>query len=149
MVNRQGKIVSFNQKFIEMWHIPRQITESRDDNRALSFVLNQLREPEIFLKKVKELYAHPETESYDELKFKDGRVFERYSQPQRIGEKIVGRVWSFRDVTDSRRGREEIKKRVKELEEFYDMAVGRGLRMKELKEQMEKLKKELGKDKNP
>jgi len=39
----------------------------------------------------------------------------------------------------------ELKKRVKELEEFYDMAIGRELRIKELKEEMESLKEELGK----
>ncbi|MFZ3136293.1 MAG: hypothetical protein WA126_02750 [Thermodesulfovibrionales bacterium] len=37
----------------------------------------------------------------------------------------------------------ELKKRVKELEEFYDMAIGRELRMKELKEEIERLKGEL------
>lgn len=40
---------------------------------------------------------------------------------------------------------EELKKRVKELEEFYNIAIGRELRMKELKEEMESLKEELGK----
>ncbi|MFZ3138904.1 MAG: PAS-domain containing protein [Thermodesulfovibrionales bacterium] len=156
VVNRQGKIVSFNQKFMKIWHIPQQIVESRDDEQALSFVLDQLKNPDGFLNKVRELYANPEAESYDELIFKDERVFERYSQPQRIGQAVVGRVWSFRDITERKRAEEEIKKRVKELEDFYDMAVGRELRMKELKEQMEemkeemeKLKKELEKYKKP
>jgi hypothetical protein len=48
-----------------------------------------------------------------------------------------------------RQREEELKKRVKELEEFYDMAVGREIRMIELKEEIEKIKKELGKYKNP
>lgn len=99
VVNNEGKMISFNRKFVEMWQIPKSIIASRDDNKALAFVLDQLKEPDIFLSKVRELYSKPDAESYDVLEFKDGRIFERYSQPQRIGARSVGRVWSFRDVT--------------------------------------------------
>jgi PAS domain S-box-containing protein len=156
VVDRQGKIVSFNHKFLEMWNIPQKIVESRDDNQALSFVLNQLKNPEGFMNKVMELYAHPENESFDVLEFKDGRVFERYSQPQHTGEALTGRVWSFRNVTERKKADEslrahekELKKRVKDLEEFYNIAVGRELRMKDLKKEIEVLKEELEKYKNP
>lgn len=100
VVDLKGVITSFNQKFVEMWNIPQDIINSRDDNKALSFVLSQLEEPERFIEKVKELYNKPGEESFDIIKFKDRRIFERLSKPQKINNRYVGRVWSFRDVTD-------------------------------------------------
>lgn len=108
VVDSHGKITSFNKKFVEMWRIPDSILKSRDDAKALDFVLNQLKEPDKFLSKVHELYAHPDASSFDVLEFKDGRVFERYSLPQVLDGKSVGRVWSFRDVTDKKRSDEAL-----------------------------------------
>jgi diguanylate cyclase (GGDEF)-like protein/PAS domain S-box-containing protein len=108
VVNQQNEWVSFNRKFIEMWRIPEEIRESRDDDAAVAFVLDQLAEPSEFVAKIRELYDRPEAESFDELRFKDGRVFERYSQPQLIDGHSVGRVWSFRDVTERKRSEERL-----------------------------------------
>jgi signal transduction histidine kinase len=113
VVDRDQKIERCNQKFIQMWRIPGSVIASGDDNRALALVLEQLKDPDGFLAGVRELYSQPTAESYDVIEFKDGRIFERYSQPQRIGEAIVGRVWSFRDVTERR----QIEKERQRLEE--------------------------------
>jgi diguanylate cyclase (GGDEF)-like protein/PAS domain S-box-containing protein len=100
VVDLKGRIVSFNRKFMNLWHITEEIVASGDNQQVLDFVMEQLQDPDAFIRKVKDLYEHPEAESFDILQFEDGRFFERYSKPQRLGEEVVGRVWSFRDVSE-------------------------------------------------
>ncbi len=107
VVDVTGKILSFNQKMSDMWGIPADIFASGDDERAINAALAKLAHPEDFMAKVVELYSNPDLASYDVLELKDGRIFERYSQPQRIDDVAVGRVWSFRDVTARRRAEEQ------------------------------------------
>jgi PAS domain S-box-containing protein len=104
----QGKMTRFNARFLDLWRIPPELAAGKDDQKLLQHVLGQLAEPEAFLGKVKELYETPQAESFDELKFLDGRIFERYSRPHCLGVRIVGRVWSFRDVTERKRTQTEI-----------------------------------------
>jgi two-component system, cell cycle sensor histidine kinase and response regulator CckA len=103
VVDREGRVTRYNQRFLELWRIPGDLAAAGSDERLLAFVLEQLKDPDAFLAKVKELYAHPEASSVDALDFTDGRVFERYSRPQRVGAEVVGRVWCFRDVSERRR----------------------------------------------
>ena len=115
VVDVAGRIASYNQKLADMWELPEAVLEAGDDEAAIAHVLAQLREPERFVAKVQELYRHPERASFDVIEFSDGRVFERYSQPQRLGDQIVGRVWSFRDVTAGRHAEAELRRRERQL----------------------------------
>ena len=103
VIDTGGKIVTKNRKFLQMWRIPDDMAASEDDGKLLAYVLEQLTNPGDFTAKVTWLYTHPEEESFDAFTFKDGRIFERFSLPQRIGTRIVGRVWNFRDVTERRK----------------------------------------------
>jgi PAS domain S-box-containing protein len=115
IVDRAGKIAGYNRRFVEMWRIPAPIVAARDDARAVRFVLGQVVSPKAFQDRVRELYARPGGESFDVIEFKDGRVFERYSRPHRVGRAIIGRVWSFRDVTDRRK----LERRLAESETYW------------------------------
>ena len=109
-VDGGGKVVSFNRKFAQMWQLPDFLLDSRDSNQILGFGINQLKYPEVFLNRAKELSDRPAAESYDIIEFQDGRIFERYSLPQHTGGKITGRVFSFRDVTERLQSEEKLRK---------------------------------------
>ena len=108
VVDTSGKIVQLNQRFTEMWRIPPEIINSGEDKDAVQFVAEQLINPDYFIENIKQLYSEPEITTSDLLEFKDGRFFERYSQPQLINGRSVGRVWSFRDITESKKAEAQI-----------------------------------------
>lgn len=121
VVDAGGKVASFNRKFLELWRITPELMASKDDKLILQSILDQLDDPKSFLTKVETLYQHPDADSWDELKFLDGRHFERYSQPQRIGEKIAGRVWSFRDISERKRAEESNARLAKAVDQASEM----------------------------
>lgn len=101
VVDQDKQIITYNERFPEMWDIPEEVLETRSDEVAMASVLDQLEDPDEFVDKIEHLYEHPEQTSRDEIRLSDGRVFDRYSAPV-IGDDGThyGRVWFFRDVTE-------------------------------------------------
>lgn len=102
MIDRAGKILAWNEMFVSMWNLPLGVMEGRHDDDAIGAVLGQVGDPEAFVSRIRELYAHEEEESFDTINLKDGRIFERFSRPLGPKGHIEGRVWSFRDATVGR-----------------------------------------------
>jgi len=123
VVDLSGRIVTFNQRFREMWRIPRSLMESGDARVGLQYVLEQLQDPKRFERKVLEVIADPLAQSYIWVEFKDRRLFEGYSRPQEISGKVVGRVWSFRDSTERSRAEEQRKLYERTLSRLRDLVV--------------------------
>ena len=100
VVNTAGRITYANHRFAQMWMIPEALMAEGDDRAVMHYALDQLQDPEEFKLKVKNLYRNPEHSSDDLVKFRDGRIFRRLSQPQVLHKNILGRVWSFLDITE-------------------------------------------------
>lgn len=116
LVDAKGKIISYNQRFIDIWNMPQDILDRKDDEVALTFGKSQLIYPQKFIEKVKYMYEHPTHTSIDELEFSDGKIVERNGYPV-IGEDGTYYAWSwtFKDVTRQR----QIEKEIKESEERF------------------------------
>ncbi len=110
-VNLKGEIVCYNQKFLDMWQLPTTINISKKYKRskAKAFFETQVKDLELFRSCVWEMSNSSDRTRYDLVELKDGRIFAHYSQPQRLGEKIIGRVWSIWDVTESKRTEERLR----------------------------------------
>jgi PAS domain S-box-containing protein len=112
VVDSEGKsIIQYNNRFLQMWNVPKDFPDLKDDIRMLSHVVSQVKEQGKFLEKVKYLYEHKDEKSRDEIESIDGRTFERYSSPLiDANGKNLGRIWYFHDITVRKKAGEELKK---------------------------------------
>lgn len=116
MVAHDGRVLSTNKRFLELWRIPNDIAAIGHDDLLLNYVLQQLLYPDVFLDLVKSLYD-TDKEARDLLHFKDGRVFSRFTKALRIGDEL-GRIWCFKDITTQYQDEAELKT----IKERYDFA---------------------------
>ncbi len=101
-----GRIANMNRLFSRMWSIPEELLASQNDAAVVDFVAAHVVDTEAFRKRLQEIVDKHETE--DILRLKDGRVFECKSRPQYLGERIIGRVFGFNDITDRIRIEQEL-----------------------------------------
>ena len=120
IVDGTGQIVSFNRRFVELWHIPQEVIASKSDQSALETALAQLKNPDEFMKRVRYLYEHQRETSREEIDLKDGRIFDRYSAPLIDNDgRYHGRVWFFRDITERRQAEQNLAQAKADLEKAY------------------------------
>jgi PAS domain S-box-containing protein len=94
----EGRITNWNAKFVAMWGMPLELVALRDVQKVRAFIAPQLKDSERYLARIAEIEASKE-KSFDLLELADERLIERYSDVISVEERVVGRVWSFRDVT--------------------------------------------------
>ena len=113
-VDNTGRMLKASQRFAEIWRIPRSVLDQGDGRALLDYVQDQVSDPDTFLKKVQALDGSEKVDM-DTILLKDGRVVERYSFPMLMDGARIGRVWSFRDVTEQKRVAEELLRKNEEL----------------------------------
>ena len=104
VVDNHGNQLLQNRRMIELWKIPADIVADKNETVQIAFATKQTTNPQKFVERVKYLYTHPDAVGQDEIELKDGTILDRYSAPIRdLAKKNYGRIWSFRDITQSRK----------------------------------------------
>ncbi len=98
--NLQGQILRYNQRAAHMWKLTDALQQSNDLQYLNERILEQIKDPDEYRRRTKAIYQQPDQDSFDTIEFKDGRCFERTSKPQLLDQKIIGRVWSYHDITE-------------------------------------------------
>ena len=142
-ISNHGKVIHANRRFADIWLIPKPVMDLEDDQTLLQHVAGQLTDPESFLAKVRLLYNCADDDT-DLLHFKDGRFIERHSSPLVMDGVLVGRVWSFRDITARKQAEDAISRQLDELRRWQSVTLGRESRIAELKGEVNTLAARLG-----
>ena len=98
VTDEEGKVTHFNDKYLDLWKIPREVVEGGTASDVREFASRNIADAQGFFARIAEIDATRQ-ESFDALELKDGRIFERYSKVLSVDGRSVGRVWSLRDVT--------------------------------------------------
>jgi len=122
VVSSDGKITSYNKQLAELWRVPQEILDTHDALLLGEYLLNQLSHPSAMAKRMQQFNDTSKSETFDVLEFTDGRILERFSRPQFVGGRVVGRVWSFRDVTAARRAETALRENEHKFKTLFETA---------------------------
>ncbi|MFW2534165.1 MULTISPECIES: EAL domain-containing protein [unclassified Legionella] len=108
VVDLQGKIVDYNMQFVKLWHIAESSMKKANESKLIKDMSTQLLNSDQHALQVKQFSIHIDDSSIQTYYFKNGNVVECCSKPHRLGSQTVGRVWSFRDITEQAKLKEKL-----------------------------------------
>ena len=98
--DRSGAILNMNRRFSQLWQIPEKLLLAHDDAAIFEFMAGRMHDPDAYRARIAEIQPHDDFETTDLLTLANGNILERKSRPARHGSLIIGRVFSFTDITE-------------------------------------------------
>ncbi len=102
VTNTDGKVIQSNKRFSMLWGISNEVMIDANENIIIARMQKQLKNPEQFITNIEKLQANVRDEMFGTIEFLDGRIYEHFSLPMFVNDITIGRVWSFRDITESK-----------------------------------------------
>jgi diguanylate cyclase (GGDEF)-like protein/PAS domain S-box-containing protein len=106
-----GGIRAFNRRFSDLWSLPQTLLQQRDDPAVHAWLRAQVEDQEAYDSRLRELVNSARLSTVDKLKLRSGVLLERCANPLLHGGQSLGRVYSFRDLSE----REAAQQRITEL----------------------------------
>ncbi len=103
-----GRIRNFNRRFAALWNIPDEMLARREDDAVLEWMRRSVVEPGTYMRRLASIDDTMMLQASDVLKLRSGKVLERLATPQCSAGRPIGRVFSFRDITEKLEARERI-----------------------------------------
>ncbi|WPL13456.1 Cyclic di-GMP phosphodiesterase Gmr [Thiorhodovibrio litoralis] len=95
----QGGIRSFNQRFAELWRLPEALLTERNDAGIYDWMARMVQDAATYTARILAINEDPLLEATDIIALSQERVLERVTLPQFARGNPIGRVYSFRDIT--------------------------------------------------
>ncbi len=100
VLDLSGRIRNFNQKFAAMWDVATDLLASRDDTAVFEWMSQCSKQPRDYLQRLAAIDNDVFLQTTDIIELKSGRILERTTLPQNTRGRPIGRVFSFRDITE-------------------------------------------------
>ena len=95
-----GRIGACNQRFAALWEIDPALLVRRDEAALRDAMLARVAEPQAYAERLTAIEGSTLLQTSDVFTLRSGRVLERVTLPQLSRGRAIGRVYSFRDITD-------------------------------------------------
>jgi len=95
-----GRVGAFNQRFATLWDLEPRLLSRRDDDALRDWMRNRVADTAAYDERLAAIEDAVQLQTSDVFKLKSGRMLERVTLPQLSRGQPIGRVYSFRDITD-------------------------------------------------
>lgn len=99
VVNNDGKISNYNQKFLEIFGFSKKEIQKFNFDELTKNIIDKIVAPSSFISKLKKISSNHKENNIGNITMKNKKVFEYYTQPYTLSDQTLGRVWSFRDIS--------------------------------------------------
>ena len=95
-----GAVRHYNRRFVELWNVPPELLGAHDDTAIFAHLTTCVLDEATYTEQLRLISSDPEMQCSDVLLLRSGRMLERVTLPQTSRSRVVGRVYSFRDLTE-------------------------------------------------